>query len=242
LMENLPQYDFVYYGDTANLPYGDKTGSQICNLTVAAMKFLIQKDCGLIIIACNTACSASLRYIQQVFIPEYSPSTKVLGVVIPTVEEAVAAKALNVGVIATEATVRSGIYATEINKIDPHVRVIENAAPKLVPLIEANRLDQAAKAAEGYLRDLQGIDTLILGCTHYPIIKSAIREIVGKSVRVISQDEIIAEKTRDYLRRHHEIEARLGKSGLREFYVSRMNKGFAAVAKLFAKDTVFTKV
>ena len=126
----LPEYDYVYYGDTEHLPYGEKTSGQILSYTIEAIKFLISQNCGLIIIACNTATSIALRYLQQRFIPSFAPDVKVLGVVIPTVEEALLDNAQKVGVVATNATVRSHIYEQELHKIKPDLEVREIAAPE----------------------------------------------------------------------------------------------------------------
>lgn len=124
-IEALPEYDYVYYGDTARLPYGEKTSGQILSYTIEAIKFLIAQNCGLIIIACNTATSIALRYLQQRFIPSFAPDIKVLGVVIPTVEEALLDNASKVGVLATNATVRSHIYREELHKLKPELDVCE---------------------------------------------------------------------------------------------------------------------
>lgn len=157
----LPEYDYIYYGDTANLPYGDKTSGQILAYTLEAMKFLISKKCALIIIACNTATAVALRYIQQRFIPEYAPDVKVLGVVIPTVEVAAAQAHDRVGVVATAATVRSHIYKEELHKINPDLEIEEVAAPKLVPAIENNDFQLAAKLVKKYADRFRNVNSLI---------------------------------------------------------------------------------
>ena len=135
-MNELPEYDYLYLGDTAHLPYGEKTSGRILKYTLDSLKYLIAQNCKLIIIACNTATSITLRYIQQKFIPAYAPDVKVLGVVIPTVETAIEENAKSVGIIATSATVASHIYKTELQKLDSSLLVTEVATPQLVPLIE----------------------------------------------------------------------------------------------------------
>ena len=175
-INTLPEYDYVYYGDTKHLPYGEKTSGRILNYTLEAVKFLIAQDCALIIIACNTATSIALRYIQQRFIPVYAPSVKVLGVVIPTVEKALETHAAGVGVIATNATVRSHIYRTELHKICPELAVREIAAPQLVPAIEGNDFASAERLAKEYAAQFDSVDSLILGCTHYPLVKNEIQK------------------------------------------------------------------
>ncbi len=225
----LPEYDYVYYGDTANLPYGDKTSGQILAHTLEAVKYLISKKCALIIIACNTATSVSLRYIQQRFIPQYAPDVKVLGVVIPTVEEA-AAGISKVGVIATNATIRSHIYQEELHKIKPDLQIQEIAAPELVPALESNNFADAEKYVEEYMSRFTNIEALILGCTHYPLLKDCFRRLVKENVRVISQDEFMGKKLKDYLERHWEIDITLSRRAEYRFFVSEMNDHYQKVA------------
>lgn len=231
-INTLPEYDYVYYGDTKHLPYGEKTSGRILNYTLEAVKFLIAQDCALIIIACNTATSIALRYIQQRFIPAYAPSVKVLGVVIPTVEKALETHAAGVGVIATNATVRSHIYRTELHKICPELAVREIAAPQLVPAIEGNDFAAAERLAKEYAAQFDSVDGLILGCTHYPLVKEYFRRYLPSNVRVVSQDELIGDKLKDYLRRHAEIETRLDKNHCYQFGVSRLNKHYRQLADM----------
>lgn len=229
LINALPEYDYVYYGDTKHLPYGEKTSGQILSYTIEAMKFLIAQNCGLIIIACNTATSIALRYLQQRFIPSYAPDVKVLGVVIPTVEEALLDNAAKVGVIATQATVRSHIYEQELHKIKPDLEVREVAAPELVPAIEADDFARAESLSREYAGQFADVDSLILGCTHYPLLKNYFRSALPK-VRVISQDELMGAKLADYLRRHLEIDICLSRSRDYKFLVSDWNEHYQKVA------------
>ncbi len=228
--ETLPEYDYVYYGDTARLPYGEKTSGQILSYTIEAIKYLIEQNCGLIIIACNTATSITLRYLQQRFIPTFAPDIKVLGVVIPTVEEAAIGKTSRVGVLATNATVRSHIYQAELQKINPALEVFEVAAPELVPDIESDNFAAAEAAAGEYIHAFDNIDSLILGCTHYPLLKTTFRRLVSERVRVISQDELMGAKLHDYLRRHIEIDITLSRGGSLRVLVSRLNDRYRQVA------------
>jgi len=230
-IRRLPQYDYFYYGDSAHLPYGDKTSGKILAYTLESMKYMISCGCKLIIIACNTATAVTLRYIQQRFIPAYAPEVKVLGVVIPTVETAIAAKSQKVGVIATLATVRSHIYQTELHKINPELQVLEIAAPELVPAIEDNDFFAASAVVRKYAWQFCEYDSLILGCTHYPLLKDFFRqELPG--VNVVSQDELMGEKLADYLLRHPEISSCLSTGQQREFVVSRLNSHSRKVADL----------
>lgn len=227
----LPEYDYVYYGDTEHLPYGEKTSGQILSYTIEAIKFLISQNCGLIIIACNTATSIALRYLQQRFISSFAPDVKVLGVVIPTVEEALLDNAQKVGVVATNATVRSHIYEQELHKIKPDLEVREIAAPELVPFIEADNFVEAKKSAIEYAKKFEDVDSLILGCTHYPLLKEYFREALPK-VRIISQDELMGAKLADYLRRHIEIDICLSRNRDYKFLVSNWNEHYQKVAAM----------
>lgn len=230
-IEALPEYDYVYYGDTAHLPYGEKKSADILSYTIGAIKFLISQNCGLIIIACNTATSIALRYLQQRFIPSFAPDIKVLGVVIPTVEEALVDNAVRVGVLATEATVRSRIYQEELHKIKPELEVFEIASPELVPAIENNDFVTAEKAAKEYAQKFENIDSLILGCTHYPLLKTVFRRVLSEKVRVVSQDELMGAKLKDYLRRHIEIDICLSRNAERKILVSNLNNHYQEVAE-----------
>lgn len=229
-IKELPEYDYIYYGDTENLPYGDKTSGQILAYTLAAMKVLIARDCRLIIIACNTATSIALRYIQQRFIPSYAPDVKVLGVIIPTVEVALASRALNIGVVATSATVRSQIYQTEILKLNPELKVQEVAAPELVPAIENNDFAKASEVIKKQAAAFQNIDSLILGCTHYPLVKEYFNDYWQGSVKIVSQDELIGQKLKMYLQKHTEIATTLSRKSQCRFLVSRLNEHYQKVA------------
>lgn len=221
-IETMPGFDYLYYGDTAHLPYGEKTSGKILAYTLEAVKYLIAEDCKLIIIACNTATAIALRYLQQRFLPVYAPKTKILGVVIPTVEEAAFPGAGKAGVIATQATVRSHIYQTELLKLNPKLEVQEIAAPQLVPMIENNDFGQAETICRGYAGQFDTIDSLILGCTHYPLVKEYFRTLLPE-VKIISQDELMGAKLQNYLQRHPEISACLSRNHAYRFEVSRLN-------------------
>ncbi len=229
-VEVMPEYDYVYYGDTVHLPYGEKNSEQILSYTLSAIKFLIRQNCGLIIIACNTATSIALRYLQQKFLPSFAPDVKVLGVVIPTVEDALLDNAARVGVLATEATVSSQIYRQEIHKLKPDLEVFEVAAPKLVPAIEAADFAGAEIAVKEYITRFDHINSLILGCTHYPLLKTMFRRFLPENVRVVSQDELMGTKLKDYLNRHIEIDICLSRSSELKIMVSRLNEHYRQIA------------
>lgn len=243
LFKKLPSYDYVYFGDTKNLPYGQKTPEQIYRLTKKAVDFLFKQNCKLIIIACNTSSALALRKIQQKYLPKKFPRRSVLGVIIPTLEtENKHKKSEIIGVVGTTATVNSHIYKKELQKINSKTKIFELATPKLVPLIEANSLQKAEKLVKLYstLLKKQNIQTLILGCTHYPILKNAFKKAMGKNVKIISQDEIIPGKLKDYLNNHPEIQSVLSKKSKRDFWITSYSNKFDSVAKrLFGKKLKF---
>jgi glutamate racemase len=221
LIQALPEYDYLYIGDTARVPYGNRSEETIYNFTLQAVEYLFAQDCGLIVIACNTASAKALRRIQQEYLPKHYPDRRVLGVLIPAAEAAVAAtKSRRVGLIATRGTVASRTFDNELRKLDPQVTLTSNPAPLLVPLVENDGLKWAGPILEEYLAPLASTDTLILGCTHYPYMKDVIRQKVGEKVAVVSQDEIVPPKLANYLSRHPDLERKLSKGGRRQFQVT----------------------
>ena len=221
VVEALPAYDYVYFGDTKNLPYGDKSQEEIYIYTKRALDYLFKKGVGVVFIFCNTASTATLRRLQQ-------EGYRALGVIIPTVETILTSvpshdrrreQKLRIGVLATQSTVDSGKYPVEIKKLLPKAKVFQQATPLLVPMIESGNIDE--EIIKNYLNEIitKKIDTLILGCTHYVILKDMIRKLLP-GVQVISQDEIIPAKVADYLRRHPEIETKLSRRGRRDYLVT----------------------
>jgi glutamate racemase len=247
IVKELPEYDYIYLGDTARVPYGNRSREVVYEFTQQAVDFLFKQGCQIIILACNTASSDALRKIQQEYLPKHYPDRRVLGVLIPAAEEAVRkAPHKKIGVIATEGTVTSGAFIREIHKIDPTIKVFQKACPLLVPIVEAG--EQNSKATELILRDYlkpllaKKVDGLILGCTHYGIIESKIKKIIGK-VNLISEAHIVPVKLRDYLRRHPEIEMSLSKNGNRLFYTTDLTEKFQVLgSKFFGKKILSEKV
>lgn len=238
IVKDLPEYNYVYLGDTARVPYGTRPKRAIYRFTKQAINFLVNKKCDLIILACNTISSDALRRIQQEHIPKSHPDKKVLGVLIPAAEEA-AQKTKNgrIGIIATNQTVKSKAFVRELRKINPKIRVFQKACPLLVPIVEAG--EQDAKSVdvvlEKYLRPLneKKIDTLVLGCTHYGILESRIKKIIGKDVKIISESKILSGKLKNYLRRHPEIENKLGKNKKSIFYSTGLTDNFQILGSKF---------
>lgn len=209
--ELLPQYDYLYFGDTENVPYGDKTESEIYELTKRAVIHLFEQGALLVIIACNTASAETLRRLQDTILEGVYARHRILGVIIPTIESLVESGARKALLIGTRRTISSQKYEKELEKISSKILLTSIPIPKLVPYIESGNIHGACTTLEITLRDKVGeIDTIVLGCTHYTVLKERVRDIY--KVRVISQDEIIPEKLKQYLDRHTEIESQLSRN------------------------------
>lgn len=212
--ELMPKYDYVYLGDTLRVPYGNRSQKVVRQFTEQGVNYLFEKEnCSLVILACNTASAQALRYLQKKY-QRKNIKRKILGVLIPAAEGA--AKYSRVGVLATVGTVKSKSFQNEIKKINKSAAVFQNSAPMLVPLAEAG--ESGEEYIKKYLTPLlkQKINALVLGCTHYPIfknqIKSEIKRVAGKNIKIISQDEVVPKKLYAYLTRHPKIERRLSKN------------------------------
>jgi glutamate racemase len=228
----MPEYDYVYFGDTAHLPFGDKTEEEIFELTRAGILKLFQKGALLVVVACNTASAESLRKLQDsILIGEYS-DRRLLGVIIPTIEALLEQRAKNALLIGTERTIDSHKYERELAKITSDVKLTARATPKLVPCIESGNMDAAKIALEEAIGDMAAeVDTLILGCTHYTVLKGFIRS--KYPWKVLSQDEIIPQKLKDYLERHPEISMRLTQGRKAEILLSEESEQYTALKKEF---------
>lgn len=238
IVKKLPDYNYIYLGDTARAPYGARSQETVYKFTEQAVDFLFKKGCWLIILACNTASAEALRGIQQNYLPRNYPDRRVLGVIIPVSEEA-GIKTINnkIGVIATNGTVESNAFKRELKKINPKTLVFQQAAPLLVPLVEAGEHNSEAAdlILKNYLRPLikNKIDTLVLGCTHYGLLKEKIKKIVGKNVSVITEGKIVAGKLKDYLERHPEIEEKIGRKSKTIFYTTDLTDIFSILGSKF---------
>ncbi len=226
--EALPQYDYLYLGDTLNLPYGRRSDANIHDLCEAAMRHLFNQGCRLVLMACNTASAACLRKLQQGFLAREFPDHRVLGVVVPTLEAATDSGHTHLGLIATERTAHSSIYEIELQKINPDVQLHSKATPLLVPLIELGGEKYLDVVLKDYLDPLlaNDIDCLILGCTQYVSLKDRIRALSG--IDILSQDDIIPHKTADYLARHMDMETTLSRGGTFEIQATDLNESFEA--------------
>ncbi len=212
--KKMPNYDYVYLGDTQRMPYGNRSHQAVFEFTKEGVDYLFRKEnCVLVIIACNTASARSLRKIQQEYLPKNFPNRRVLGVLIPGAEEA--GKYKRVGVLATAGTVASNTFPKEIKKINIHTKVFQNPTPLLATLAEAGENVLAQHFIVKYLKPFakKNLDALVLGCTHYPIFKNQIKKLLPKGVTIISQDELVPKKLESYFSQHPEIEKKISKRG-----------------------------
>ncbi|HJP82396.1 MAG TPA: glutamate racemase [Fimbriimonadaceae bacterium] len=240
IIDRLPEYDYIYLGDTKRVPYGNRSQETIHDFTAEALNFLFAADCQIVILACNTASAEALRKTQQEYLPAKYPSRRILGVIIPTVEAVAASGAQNVAVLATQSTVDSRAYWYEFERQSPATAVTNRPAPLLVPLIENDGLRYIDPVLGDYLQGLDA-ETLVLGCTHYSLIKDLVREKWKGSV--FSQDEIVPDKLANYLKRHPEHESLLEKSGRYEFNVTDLTPGYQKLAtQMFGSELVLRKV
>lgn len=228
IRKRLSAYDYVFLGDTLNLPYGRRSDAQIYDLSENAMRHLFAQGCDLIVMACNTASAAALRKLQQEFLVREFPGKRILGVVVPTLEAAIDHGASRIGLIGTERTVHSSIYDIELKKIKEDVELHTVATPLLVPLIEHHGENYLDAVLKDYLEPLRQarVQSLILGCTHYVALKDRINALTGGNIDLIAQDDIIPEKLADYLARHPEMETRLSKGGTFDIQATDANESF----------------
>ncbi len=210
VVARLPQYQYVYFGDTAHAQYGPKQPSDIRMYTQQGVSYLFDQGCELVVVTCNTAAAQALRFIQQQFLPKYAPHRHILGVIVPVAERATMTTTNNrIGVIATQGSVDAMAFSNEIQKLRPEATVYQQPAPELVSLIESglHHTNEMRMVLRHYLRPLLdvGIDTLVLGCTHYTLIKDEIVGIVGPDITVIHEPPLVAERLQDYLFRHADL-------------------------------------
>ena len=236
----LPQYDYLYLGDNARAPYGTRSFNTVYRYTRTCVRYLYEQGCQLVILACNTASAKALRTIQQRDIPGWDPRFRVLGVIRP-MAEAVAGctKTGHVGVLGTQGTVLSDSYPIEINKLWPDLKVTQVACPMWVPLVENGEYDSpgADYFVQKYLEELlsrdPAIDTVVLGCTHYPLLMHKIVKYLPAGVRVLSQGEIVSQRLQDYLQRHVDLERRLSRGGTCRYVTTDDVDAFARHAQHF---------
>jgi glutamate racemase len=247
LVKTLPEYDFIYLGDNARTPYGTRSFEVVYDYTLEAVKYLFSLNCPLVIIACNTASAKALRNIQQLDLPKIAPDRRVLGVIRPSVEAvSEITKTGHVGILGTVGTVTSESYPIELEKWSGGrvVATVQEACPMWVPIVENNEI--GTEGAEYFIkRHILNIldkdsemDTLVLGCTHYPLLINTIRKYVPPHINIVEQGEITAGKLVDYLQRHPEIDKRLTKNNQLEFQTTESAANFESKAALFMGNKV----
>ena len=226
----LPWYDYEFYGDTANLPYGDRNEKEIYELTKKGVEYLFAKECSLVIIACNTSSAETLRKLQDGFLRENYSDRKILGVIIPTIEAVIEQSLNRVVLIGTNRTVNSKKYLYELAKYPRVPELVSVATPDLVPLIEAGEFETAFSNALEAIEQTGEKDGVILGCTHYTILTQKLTAYYAtKSVQVFSQDHIIPTKLKNYLENHPEIETKLTREGQRNIYLTDNSSRYDSV-------------
>jgi len=246
-LQLLPRYDYLYLGDNARIPYGTRSDRVVYRFTEQAVDYLFRQGCRLIILACHTASAKALRTIQQIYLPAHYPDRRVLGVVIPTVEEALSrSPRQRIGVIGTEGTVSSRSFELELQKLSAAVEVVQQACPLLVPLIEAGEQDWEGTdmILKRYLKPLKAaqVDTLILGCTHYSILKEQISAIMGDGIGLICSAQVTAASLVDYLKRHPDIESSLTRGTSRRYLTTDLTPRFQQLASLFMGQPIDSEV
>lgn len=244
IREKMPEYDYIYLGDNARTPYGTRSFEVVYNFTLQAVRKLFELGCPLVILACNTASAKALRSIQQIDLPQIAPRKRVLGVIRPTVEcigEMTTTR--HIGVLATTGTIKSESYPLEVRKLFPDITITGEACPMWVPLVENN--ESQSEGADYFIRQhierlLQNdplIDTILLGCTHYPLLMDKIRKFTPSHIRIIAQGEYVAESLQDYLRRHPEMDNLCSQGGTCRFLTTESEQKFKESASIFLSQT-----
>lgn len=233
IVKKLPAYDYMYLGDNARAPYGNRSFETVYHYTLQCVKWFFEQGCPLVILACNTASAKALRTIQQHDLQLMAPDRRVLGVIRPTTELiGQYTKSNKVGILATAGTVQSQSYVIEINRFYPDIEVVQEACPMWVPLVENNEYEGHGadyfikKNIHQLLKKQPRIDTILLACTHYPLMLKKITEYTPVDITILTQGEIVAGSLADYLRRHPEMEARLGKTGTIRFFTTDSKEDF----------------
>lgn len=245
LRKTLPEYDYLYLGDNARAPYGSRSFEVIYRYTLEAVRELFSRGCPLVILACNTASAKALRSIQQLDLPKFDPTKRVLGVIRPTVEilEQVT-KSGHVGVLGTPGTVASESYVIETQKLFPDMNVAQEACQLWAAIVESSEADGdgadyfVKKNIDSLMAKDPEIDTFVLACTHYPILIDKIRRYAPDGINILEQGHLVAESLKDYLRRHPEMDKRLLKGGRVEYLTSENPEKFDALASMFTHDVV----
>lgn len=248
IIKILPENDFLYFGDNARTPYGSRSFNTIYEYTLECVKYLFKEGCPLVILACNTASAKALRNIQQKVLPIKYPDRRALGVIRPTAEVVSSySKTGKVGVLGTVGTVNSESYIMEIRKQSPDLEVYQQACPMWVPLVENGEHigDGADFFVQKYLKELfsqsEDIDTLLLACTHYPLLIDKIRQHIPSSIQILNQGEIVAPSLKNYLTRHPEITEKCTKNGDRRFLTTDSTDFFNLQGRTFFGEEILSE-
>jgi glutamate racemase len=248
IVERLPQYDYVYLGDNARAPYGPRSFETVYQYTLQCVQWFFAQGCELVILACNTASAKALRTIQQKDLPHIDKDKRVLGVIRPTTEiVGNYSKTGEVGILGTVGTVQSDSYPIEIAKFFPDIKVFQHACPMWVPLVENNEYDKPGadyfiqKDIEQLLSASPAIDTVLLACTHYPLLKDKIQKFLPAGIAIISQGDIVAASLAEYLERHPKLEQIISRDGQRAFYTTDSTADFDNHAGVFFGQPVNSK-
>lgn len=243
--EILPHNDFIYLGDNARTPYGTRSFEIVYEFTLQAVTRLFELGCHLVILACNTASAKALRSIQINNLPQIDPDRRVLGVIRPTVEciDSIT-QSKHVGILATSGTIKSESYIMEVHKLFPEIKVTGQACPMWVPLVEYNEAQAPGtdyfvkKYIDELLAKDNQIDTIILGCTHYPLLLPKIKQYVPEGIHIVSQGELVARSLQDYLKRHPEMDARCTRGGTCTYFTTEAEEKFADSASTFLNESI----
>lgn len=245
IRSTLPDYDYIYLGDNARAPYGSRSFETIYEYTLEAVKWFFKQGCPLVILACNTASAKALRTIQQNDLPELAPDCRVLGIVRPTSEViGHMSEGGHIGILATQGTVESESYLLEIRKFTPEVSVLQQACPIWVPLVEYGEQESPGtdyfvrKYIDLLLKKDGNIDTVLLACTHYPLLEKKIKEYMPVDIQVITQGQIVADSLADYLLRHPQMHERISRDGKLDFYTTERAATFNRQAERFFGESV----
>lgn len=245
IREVMPEYDYLYLGDNARTPYGTRSFQVVYEFTLQCVTKLFEMGCRLVILACNTASAKALRNIQQNDIPLIAPDRRVLGIIRPTAEcVGDITKTRHVGLLATPGTVKSLSYPLEIKKLFPEIKVVGEACPIWVPLVENNEADSdgtdyfVKRHVDNLLAKDDKIDTIILGCTHYPLLYNKIRKYVPNHIEIITQGEYVATSLRNYLDRHQDMDSRCTKNGTCKYLTTEDTNIFLPAASIFLHESI----
>jgi len=244
----LPEYNYIYLGDNARTPYGTRSFETVYKYTLEAVEKLFSLNCELVIIACNTASAKALRNVQQIDLAKKFPNKKVLGVIRPTTEDIINYTNSNcIGILGTKGTINSNSYKIEINKFFPEIDIFQQACPMLVPLIENQEHNSLGgeyfikKYIDKLLSQNNNIDTILLACTHYPLIINQFKKFTPKNINILAQGEIVAEKLKKYLYNHPEIDTKLGKNAILKTYTTGNTNSFNKGASAFFNKKILSE-